>query len=100
MSGLRISVQGRGGMLKTLQLQPLVPSPAIAHYLTAGLDFGLEKSVQAAGRRVGDDRQSPNPGIGFSPCWPGARRSTATATTDLVLAPRPFWALPCSAPPT
>src|SRR5271166_975078 len=45
-------------MLKAVPLQPLVPAPAIAHYLTAGLDFGVEKSVQAAGRRVGDDRQS------------------------------------------
>lgn len=61
MSGLRISVPGRGGMRKALLLQPLVPSPAIAHYLTAGLDFGWEKSVQTAGRRVGDDRQSRKP---------------------------------------
>src|SRR5271157_5598055 len=94
MSGLRISVQGRGGMLKALLLQPLVAAPAIAQDPTAGLDLGVEKPVQAAGRRVGDDRQSRKPRNRFLAFLSGTRRSTATATTDLVLAPRPFWAAP------
>ena len=61
MSGLRIPGQGRGGMRKAMRLQPLVPWPAMADDLTAGLDFGLEKSVQAAGRCAGDHCQSRQP---------------------------------------
>ena len=61
MSSLRISGQGRGSMRKALRLQPWVAWPAMADDLTAGLDFGLEKSVQAAGRCVGDYCQSRQP---------------------------------------
>ena len=100
MSSLRISGQGRGSMRKALRLQPWVAWPAMADDLTAGLDFGLGRNpCRRLAAALGTTAKAANPGIGFSPGWPGARRSTATATTHLVLPPRPFWGLACSAPP-
>ena len=99
MSGLRIPVRGRGGMRKAMRLQPLVPWPAMAHYRLPGWTLAWRNPCRRLAAALGTTAKAANPGIGFSPGWPGARRSTATATTDLVLPSRPFWALACSAPP-
>jgi hypothetical protein len=100
----RLILLGQGGcsVLEALLLQAAITVPAIGKNMAAGLDLIGEELLQRFRGASGTTSRAANPGTGFWPGLPAPRRSTATATTDLVrtpLMPRPRRPSPCSSPP-